>query len=104
MVAAITAPATGVATGVAIMVAAMVAAITAPATGVATAVRIRILTLHIPINPLEQTAGKIEVMGILLKTLNMKVVGVEEKGEFRMTAMLQLRKISTPFLLASLSL
>ena len=41
-------------------------------------------------------------METLLKTLNMKVAGAGEKGEFQMTAMLQVKKISTPFLQVSL--
>jgi len=50
------------------------------------------------ISLLEQKVGKIEVMEILLKTLNMKVVEVEEKGESPMRAMLQTRQIRNPFL------
>jgi len=37
-------------------------------------------------------------METLLKTLNMKVAGAGEKGEFQVTAMLQVKIISTPFL------
>jgi len=47
---------------------------------------------------LEQKVGKIEVMEILLKTLNMKMVGAGEKGECPMRAMLQTRQIRNPFL------
>jgi len=54
-----------------------------------------ILTLT---NLLEQKVGKIEVMEILLKTLNMKMVGAGEKGEYPMRAMLQTRQIRNPFL------
>ena len=50
------------------------------------------------INPLEQKGGKTEVMEILLKILNMKMVGAGEKGEFPTRAMLQTRQISNPFL------
>ena len=50
------------------------------------------------INLLEQKVGKIEVMEILLITLNMKMVGVEEKGECPMMVVLQTRQISNPFL------
>ena len=70
------------------------------ATAVATTVVILNLIPTTPINLLEQMVGKIEVMETLLKTLNMKVVGVGEKGEFRMIVILQSRKISNPFLLA----
>jgi len=50
------------------------------------------------INLPEQKVGKIEVMEILLKILNMKVAGAGEKGECPMKAMLQMRQISNPFL------
>ena len=50
------------------------------------------------INLLDQKVGKTEVMAILLKTLHMKVVGVGEKEEFPMKAMLQTRQIRNPFL------
>ena len=56
-----------------------------------------VLTL---INLLEQKVGKTEVMEILLITLNMKAVGAEEKGEYPVIAMLQMRQISNPFLQA----
>ena len=52
------------------------------------------------ISLLEQKVGKIEVMEILLKTLNMKMVGAGEKEECPMRAMLQMRQISNPFLQA----
>ena len=52
------------------------------------------------INLLEQKVGKTEVMEILLITLNMKMVGAEEKGECPMRAILQTRQISNPFLQA----
>jgi len=58
------------------------------------------LILPIQINPPEQKVGKIEVMETLLITLNMKIVGVEEKGECPMRAILQTRQISNPFLQA----
>jgi len=48
-------------------------------------------------NLLEQKVGKIEVMETLLKTLNMKAVGVGEKGEYLMKAALQTRQINNPF-------
>ena len=57
------------------------------------------LTVLTPINPQVQKAGKIEVMGTLLRILNMKVAEVGEKGEFQMEVMLQMMKISNPFLL-----
>jgi hypothetical protein len=50
------------------------------------------------INPLEQKVGKTEAMEILLIILNMKMVGVEEKGACPMRAMLQTRQINNPFL------
>ena len=58
-----------------------------------------ILNLIIPIriNPPEQKVGKIEVMEILQKTLNMKVAEAEEKEVFLMRVMSQMRKISIPF-------
>ena len=45
-----------------------------------------------------QKVGKIEVMEILLKTPNMKVVGVGEKEEFPIKVMLLTKKTSNPFL------
>ena len=56
------------------------------------------LIVLIPINPQVQKVGKIEVMGTLLRILNMKVAEVEEKGESQMEVMLQMMKISNPFL------
>ena len=56
------------------------------------------LIAHILINLLEQKVGKIEVMEILLKTLNMKMVGAGEKGECPKKAMIQMRQVSNPFL------
>ena len=47
----------------------------------------------------EQRDGKIEVMGTLLKTLNMKVVEAGEEEEFQMRVTYQMRRISNPFLL-----
>ena len=64
---------------------------------VATAVVIA-LTL---INLLEQKVGKTEVMVILLKTLNMKVVGAGEKEECLVRVILQTSKINNPFLEAN---
>ena len=61
---------------------------------------ILILMLLIPINLLVQKVGKIEVMEILLKTLNLKVEEVEEKEEFPTRVIPQLIKISTLFLQA----
>ena len=54
------------------------------------------------INLLEQKVGKTEAMEILLITLNMKMVGAEEKGECPMRAIFQTRQISNPFLQALL--
>jgi predicted NUDIX family phosphoesterase len=50
------------------------------------------------INPLEQKVGKIGVMEILLKTLNLKVVEVGEKEEFQMKGISLMRIINSPFL------
>ena len=58
------------------------------------------LIVRILINLLAQKVGKIEVMEILLKTLNMKMVEAGEKGECLMRVMLQTRQISNPFLQA----
>ena len=52
------------------------------ATVVATVVAIVNPMLLTAINPLEQKVGKIEAMENLLKTLNLKVEEVGEKGEF----------------------
>ncbi len=65
---------------------------------VVTAAAILNLIPLIPINLLVQKVGKIEVMGTLLRILNMKVAGVGEKGEFQMEVMLLMMKISNPFL------
>ena len=77
-------------------VATVVAVITA-ARVVAVILNLIALTL---INLLEQKVGKTEVMEILLKTLNMKVVGAGEKGESPTIAMVQTRQIRNPFLKA----
>ena len=109
IMAAMEAVATAVATAVVIMAAmaeAMAVVIIVAATAeamvvviivAATAVAILNLMVLILINLLEQKVGKTEVMGILLKTLNMKVVGAEEKGECPVRAMLQLIQIRNPF-------
>jgi hypothetical protein len=77
----------------------MVVAIAVAMVGVATvAVVILLLIALILINLLEQKVGKTEVMEMLLTTLNMKMVGAEEKGECPMRAILQTRQISNPFL------
>ena len=79
--------------------AAMAAVITVVARG-AEAIVVAILHLIIltPINLPEQKVGKTEVMVTLLKTLNMKVGGAGEKGEFLMIVMYLMKKISNPFL------
>ena len=83
-------------------VVAMAAVITAVAmAAVITAVAMDLIVLTL-INLLEQKVGKTEVTEILLITLNTKMVGAEEKGEFPMRAMLQTRQISNPFLQALL--
>ena len=74
--------------------------ITAVATEVeATEVVILDLIALTPINLLEQKVGKTEVMEILQKTPNTKVVGAGEKGECLVRVMLQMRQINNPFLL-----
>ena len=94
-----------VATVVVIAVAAMVAVATVVATVVVIAVAamamlpLDLIVLSL-INLLEQKVGKIEVMEIHLKILNMRVGGAGEKGECRMIAMLQARQIKNPFLQA----
>ena len=60
------------------------------------AVIMDLITLTL-INLLEQKVGKTEAMAIPLKILNMKMVGVGEKGESPMRAMLQTRQINNPF-------
>ena len=85
----IMAAATVEATAEVITVAAMVAA---------TAEVITDLIALTPINLPEQKVGKIEVMEILLKTLNMKVVGAGEKGECQIRVILQTIQIRNPFL------
>ena len=78
----------------------MVAVVTVEViTAVTVAVILNLVALTL-INPLGQKVGKIEVMGILLKTPNMKMVEVGEKGEFPMRAMLQTRQIKNSFLQA----
>ena len=72
-------------------------AVTAAAIVVTAAAILNLIPL-IPINLLVQKVGKIEVMGTLLRILNMKVAGVGEKGEFQMEVMLLMMKISNPFL------
>ena len=72
--------------------------LTMVATVVVMVVLIPNLTILIQINLREQKAGKIEVMEIPLKMQNMKVVGVEEKGEFQMITIPQTLKISNPSL------
>ena len=78
-----------VAMAAAIVVAMAVAIVVAMA--VATAVVILNPIALILINLLEQKVGKTEAMEILLKILNMKVVGAGEKGESPMRVMLQMR-------------
>ena len=73
------------------------AEIAAVARVVAVTLDLIVLTL---INLLEQKVGKTEAMEILLKTLNMKVVEAEEKGEFLIRVMSQMRKTSNPVLSA----
>ena len=64
----------------------------------ATVVVVLYLTVLTLINLLEQKVGKTEVMEMLLTTLNMKMVGAEEKGECPIRTTLQTRQISNPFL------
>ena len=99
-VAAMEVAATAAAIIVAMEVAATAAAIMAAMEVAATAAAIMDLISLTPINLLVQKGGKTEVMEILLTTLNMKMVGAEEKGECPMRAILQTRQISNPFLQA----
>ena len=55
------------------------------------------LKLLIQTNRQERKVGKIEVMVIRLKILNMKVVGAGEKGEFQMRAIYPMKIINIPF-------
>ena len=88
-----------VATTVAIAVVATVAVATVV---VITAVAMAAVILHLitltPINLPEQKVGKTEVMETLLKTQNMKVGGVGEKGAFLMRVKPPMKKINNPFL------
>ena len=84
-----------VAMAAAIMVAMAVATM---AMAVATTVATLNLILPTPIKLLEQKAGKIEVMAVLLKILNTKMVEAGEKGEILMEVMHQTKRISNPFL------
>jgi len=67
---------------------------------VVTVAAIQDVKVDILINPLEQKVGKIEVMVILLKTLNLKVEEVGEKEEFLARVIPQSMKISILFLQA----
>ena len=64
---------------------------------VAMAVEITNLILLIQTNLQEQKVGKIEVMEILLKILNMRMVEAGEKEEFQMRMIYQMRGINNPF-------
>jgi predicted RNA-binding Zn ribbon-like protein len=97
-VAAMEVEATAAAIMAAMEVAATAAAIMAAMEVAATAAAIMDLISLTLINLLEQKVGKTEVMEMLLTTLNMKMVGAEEKGECPMRAILQTRQISNPFL------
>ena len=87
---------------VAVTVVAVIAAVAVIVVAVIAAAATVVVIALTLINLLEQKVGKTEVMEILLKTLHMKVVGAEEKGECLMRAMLQMRQISNPFLQALL--
>ena len=65
---------------------------------VVTVAAIQDLTVEGLMNPKVQKVGKLEVMGTHLRILNTKVAEVEEKGESQMEVMLQMMKISNPFL------
>ena len=73
-----------------IMVAAMVAA--------AMAAEILRLTHLIQINLLVLKVGRIEVMEVLLKTLNTKVEEAEEKEGYQMSVIYQMKRINNPYL------
>ena len=99
----ITAAATAAVAREVVITAAMAAVVTVAVTAVimaaVTAVIPNLIVLTI-INLLVQKVGKIEVMEILLKTLNMKVVEVEEKEAFQLKVTYQTKTISSPFLQA----
>ena len=78
------------------MVEVMAAAITSAMVEVMAAAITDLMLLTL-ISPQVQKAGKIGVMAVLLKTQNMKVVEVEEKEEFPMRVIYQMRKINNPF-------
>ena len=80
----------------AVMVAEITQAVMAVMAVMGVEILIQILLLRI--NLLGQKVGKIEVMEILLKTQNMKVVEVGEKEEYQMRVMYQMRRINNPFL------
>ena len=89
---------------VAVMGAVIMAAATAAVMGAVMAAvtaeeipNLKALTL---INLLEQKAGKTGVLVILLKALNMRVVGAGEKGEYLMRVILLTKRIRNPFLQA----
>ena len=67
-------------------------------TAAATAVAILDLVALSLINPLVQKVGKIEVMEILLKTLNMKMVGVGEKEDLHLLKW-QMKRLSQKLLM-----
>ena len=95
----VTMEARGVAMAVEVTMAAMAVAMAVEEIMVAMAAEvITNLTLLTPINHLVQKVGKIEVMETHLKILNMKVAEAEEKGEFLMKVIHQMRLISNPSL------
>ena len=91
-----TAAVTAAVIAVVVAMAAVIAVVVA--TAAVTAAVIPDLIVLTLINLLEQKVGKTEVMEIHLITLNMKMVGAEEKGECPMRAILQTRRTSNPFL------
>ena len=87
-----------------VVTAVAMAAVIMVVTAAAMAVVIMDLIARTLINLLVQKVGKTEVMEILLITLNMKMVGAEEKGGCPMRAIPQTRQIKSPFLQALLSI
>ena len=75
----------------AVKVAVTVEVITAVVSAVVTVAILKLLLL-LPINLLVQKVGQIEVIVILLKTLNMRVVEAGEKEEYLMIKMLQIKE------------
>ena len=74
----------------------IMAAVMVVAMAAVTAVALNLILL-IRINLPEQKGGKIEVMGVLPKTLNLKMAESGEKEEFRVKVIHQMMAINNPF-------